>query len=230
LIYGGAGQLGSALVSAFKKANWETFCVDVRKNDEATQSIQISGSSDVKNDTAHVLSSLSQHKASLDVIICVAGGWAGGNVASDDIFETTERMWKLNIQSALSSSHVASRNLKEGGKLILTGAAAALAPNPGSIGYQITKAGTHALLFSLAAENSGLPKGATVHGIAPLMLDTATNRQAMPNANYDNWTPLPTVAQLLVDWSNGKDVPKNGSLVKIVTENKETKTISVDSH
>jgi dihydropteridine reductase len=54
------------------------------------------------------------------------------------------------------------------------------------------------------------------------MLDTPQNRKDMPDANYDNWTPLEHVADLLLSWSNGKERPANGTLIRIKTENKKT--------
>ncbi len=90
-------------------------------------------------------------------------------------------MWQFNVQSAVAASYVASKLLIEGGLLILTGANAAINPTPTMISYLffvflfklyiiylfvlfdkerygITKAATHHLIKSLAADNSGLPK------------------------------------------------------------------------
>jgi dihydropteridine reductase len=60
-------------------------------------------------------------------------------------------------------------------------------------------------------------------GILPIILDTATNRQGMPDANFDDWTPLSTVAEQLVKWAQGDSRPASGSFVRISTKNKETK-------
>ena len=43
------------------------------------------------------------------------------------------------------------------------------------------------------------------------------NRQGMPNANYKNWTPLEFVSELVYNWSEGNNLPKNGALVKLET-------------
>lgn len=45
----------------------------------------------------------------------------------------------------------------------------------------------------------------------------------MPGANFDDWTPLPVVAGLLLGWAEGKDRPKSGTLISIATKNKETR-------
>ena len=43
LIVGGNGGLGKAVVSAFKKASWQTLNLDVVENPEADQNIIVDG-------------------------------------------------------------------------------------------------------------------------------------------------------------------------------------------
>lgn len=57
----------------------------------------------------------------LDAIICVAGGWAGGN-ASKDLAKNTDLMIKQSVWSSTISASVAAQYLKTGGVLTLTGA------------------------------------------------------------------------------------------------------------
>ena len=49
----------------------------------------------------------------------------GGNIASDSILESVEKMYNYNILSAVAASHVASQFLSQNGLLVLTGAHAA---------------------------------------------------------------------------------------------------------
>jgi len=151
------------------------------------------------------------------------GGWLGGNVKDEAIFDGVDKMFNFNVQSSVASAHIAAHFLKEGGLLVLTGADAALSPTPSMIAYGITKAATHHLIASLVPAGSGLPKDASVLGILPICLDTPTNRQAMPTANFDDWTPLPVVSALLLGWAEGKDRPKSGTLVSIATKSGVTK-------
>jgi len=221
LVYGGSGQLGREVVNTFRTRGWTTFAADYRANETATHSITLTG--DPPADARAVLAAAAAQRASFEAVICVAGGWCPGNIASDDVFTQLEKMHRMNVQSAVAASHIASKTLKEGGLLVLTGAASALAPCGGQIAYGIAKAGTHLLITSLAADSGGLPKGASVVGLLPVMLDTQTNRQDMPGANTDSWTPLPVVANALGDWAEGKARPKNGHLLKFVTEKHNTR-------
>ena len=82
-----------------------------------------------------------------------------GSVKDDNIFDNMNKMWSYNVQSAILASHIATHVLKEGGLLVLTGAAGALGPTPVTLSYGISKVSTHHLVASLASQNSGLPTG-----------------------------------------------------------------------
>lgn len=62
----------------------------------------------------------------LDAIVCVAGGWAGGNAAHADFITNSDMMWKQSVWSSIIASSIAAKHLKEGGLLSLTGAKPAL--------------------------------------------------------------------------------------------------------
>lgn len=67
----------------------------------------------------------------VDGIICVAGGWAGGNAAHKDFVKNSELMWKQSVWSSIIAANIAAEYLKEGGFLSLTGAKPALGGTPG---------------------------------------------------------------------------------------------------
>jgi len=227
LIYGGAGQLGKAVAEQFLRISstqWSVTSVDFANSIDGARSIILQG--DVEQDITNVSETFKAEEAGFDAVICVAGGWAGGGVKSHGIFAGVDKMWKFNVQSAVASSHLAANFLRPGGLVVLTGAAAALGPTPGMVAYGITKAATHHLVSSLASPGSGLPEGSSVLAILPITLDTATNRQGMPDANFDDWTPLDVVGQLLVGWAQDPaGRPASGSLIKLITKDKNTEFI-----
>lgn len=131
----------------------------------------------------------------LDGIICVAGGWAGGNATSKDFLGNAELMWKQSVWSSVIAASLAAASLKTGGFLSLTGAKAALEGTPGMMGYGMAKAAVHQLTKSLAAKDSGLPADSLVASILPVTLDTPMNRKWMPKADTSTWTPLQFIAE-----------------------------------
>jgi len=223
LVYGGAGQLGATVVKEYKDRGWVTLCVDFRKNDSSDVNIVLSPLESTKDNVSKVVAELNSRKIGLNAVVCVAGGWLGGNVKDESIFDGIDQMFTYNVQSSIAAAHIATNFLKEGGLLVLTGAHAALSATPTMIAYGVTKSATHHLIASLVDPTGGLPKDAAVVGILPICLDTTTNRQSMPTANFDDWTPLPVVATLLADWAEGKERPPSGTLVSIATKDKETK-------
>ena len=223
LVYSGAGQLGTAVAKNFKDKGWVTHCIDFCKNDESDNNVVLSPSESTKENVAKVVHDLKEKRVALDAVVCVAGGWLGGSVKQGSIFDGVDQMWTFNAQSSIAAAHIATNFLKEGGLLVLTGANAALRPTPTMIAYGITKAAIHHLIASLVDPSGGLPKDAVMVGILPICLDTPTNRKSMPQANFDDWTPLLTVASLLSGWAEGRDRPPSGTLVSIATKHKETK-------
>uniref|UniRef100_A0A1A9ZR67 Dihydropteridine reductase n=1 Tax=Glossina pallidipes TaxID=7398 RepID=A0A1A9ZR67_GLOPL len=223
LIYGGKGALGAACVSHFKENNFWVSSVDFNDNEQADAGIIVSRNASWIEQEEDVLrkvgTALGDNK--LDAVICVAGGWAGGN-AKAGLAKNADTMWRQSVWASTISATIAANHLKPEGLLALTGAKLALEGTPDMIGYGLAKAGVHQLTRSLAAKNSGLPENAVVISILPITLDTPTNRKLMPNADFTSWTPLKELAGYFHLWTKQEERPKNGSLLQVVTENGST--------
>ncbi|XP_055642610.1 dihydropteridine reductase [Toxorhynchites rutilus septentrionalis] len=229
LIYGGRGALGASCVQFFKSNNWWVGCIDLTENDSADVNIVVDRDADWVSQEQNVLSKVEAtlNGDKLDAVICVAGGWAGGN-AKKDLAKNSDLMWKQSVWSSTISATVAANHLMSGGLLVLTGANPALNGTPGMIGYGMAKAAVHQLTKSLSEEDSGLPENSFVVSILPITLDTPMNRKWMPTADFGTWTPLDFVAGLFLKWTKGEERPANGSLVKLVTKDAKTELVIAD--
>lgn len=170
--------------------------IDMEPNDLADANITVAKDADwVEQETA-ILSELETllKDEKLDAVICVAGGWAGGN-ANKDLAKNADLMWRQSVWSSSISATISANHLKSGGVLTLTGADAALNGTPGMIGYGLAKAAVHQLTKSLAEDKSGLPADSLVVSILPITLDTPMNRKWMPKADFSTWTPLDFIAE-----------------------------------
>ena len=112
--------------------------------------------------------------------------------------------------------------LKPDGLLALTGAAAALGPTPGMIGYGMAKAATHFAAQSAAVPKAdgGLADEAHVMVVAPNVIDSAANRSAMPDADFDSWTPPEVIADFILQRAAGglgREGWNRGEVVEPVT-------------
>ncbi|XP_071090378.1 dihydropteridine reductase-like [Haliotis cracherodii] len=224
LVYGGRGALGSAIVKHFKAQNYWVGSIDLHPNEDADANIIVKPVESWTAQEEEVVKSvdgvLGENK--VDAILCVAGGWAGGNAASKDLVKNADMMWKQSVWTSVLSSSLAAKYLKEGGVLTLPGAQPALEGVPGMIGYGLAKAAIHQLVKSLAADNSGMPANSLSAAILPVTLDTPMNRKFMSNADFSTWTPLEFVAELFYKWTVGQERPANGSLVQLITKDSKT--------
>lgn len=156
-----------------------------------------------------------------DVVVCAAGGWAGGSLKGDthDLLASVDKMYAMNLQSALATAHIAAKFLKAGGLVVLTGANAARAGTAGMIGYGVSKSATHQLAQSLQAEFTSAKSGSAVITILPITLDTPSNRSAMPTSDFTTWTPVAEVAGNFVAWTSQPHLrPASGSMLLVETK------------
>jgi dihydropteridine reductase len=226
VVYGGRGALGAACVNHFKSANWWVASVDLNPNEVADINITVPKDASWVQQEEYVVNELGAalQGQKVNAVICVAGGWAGGN-ASKDLSKQTDLMWRQSVWSSTISATVASKYLAPGGLLALTGAKAAMEGTPGMIGYGLAKGAVHQLTKSLGAKDSGLPDNSLAVAILPVTLDTEMNRKWMPKADFGSWTPLTFVAELFDKWIKGDQRPPSGSLVALVTKDNVTDLI-----
>lgn len=159
----------------------------------------------------------------LSAVLCVAGGWAGGNAAKN-LSQQAETTWKQSVWPSTIAATISSKFLMPGGLLALTGAKSALTGGPNMIAYDMSKAAVHALAQSLGSKNAGMPENSVAIAILPKILDTEFNKKWMAKCDTSTWTPLVHVAELFEKWVNGEQRPPTGSLVELVTKNNVTNT------
>uniref|UniRef100_A0A3Q3FGT3 Quinoid dihydropteridine reductase a n=1 Tax=Kryptolebias marmoratus TaxID=37003 RepID=A0A3Q3FGT3_KRYMA len=228
IVYGGRGALGSKCVQFFRSKGWWVASIDMAANDEANENVIVKLTECFSEQAGQVTTDVAQllGEQKVDAILCVAGGWAGGNCSSKDFYKNTDLMWKQSVWTSTISSHLAARHLKSGGLLTLAGAKAALSGTGGMMGYGMAKAAVHQLCQSLAAKNSGMPQGAAAVAILPVTLDTPMNRKFMPDADFGSWTPLEYIAETFFSWATGENRPASGSLMQLLTSGGETQAVA----
>ncbi|XP_014272166.1 dihydropteridine reductase [Halyomorpha halys] len=230
LVYGGNGALGKACVKFFKNKNLPVGSIDSENNTEADINFLLNFSDPwvAQKECIHEAVSSKLGNDKLESIICVTGGFAGGNTDSEDFKKNCHMMWQKCVWSSCIAASLCTKFLKEGGLLTLTGANAALKGTPEMIGYGMAKAAVHHFTKSLAGQNSGLPNNTQVVAILPQVLDTPRNRKERPNADMSTWTPLEFVAELLYKWITVPgERPPNGSLASLITKDKKSNYVIV---
>ena len=119
---------------------------------------------------------------------------------------------------------------------MVIGATAALSSTPGMLGYGLSKVGAHHFIHTLGdttgksvatpstrKRTKALRRDAeyldtlSVVGVLPTTIDTPSNRDAMPDADFDKWTKPNHIAKEIGTWITTPSLrPHSGSLIKVV--------------
>lgn len=203
IITGANGNLGAVTVKKFLQGDYRVIAV-------ARSGSELGFAKDDKNFELHQLD-LSDENASLlfakeavnmygniDAAIFLAGGFAMDNTNTSNL-AALQKMIRLNFETAFHLSRVLFQHMlgNDYGRLIFIGAKAALEPAVAeqSLSYALSKS----LLFEFAQVLNAQAKGKNVSAsvIVPGIIDTATNREAMPGADQSKWVSPEQIAGML---------------------------------
>ncbi len=185
VITGALGALGSVVADEAVTRGVRVACVDHAPTQvPATPERLELGGVDLTDaaQAKKAIDAAMSHFGKLDALINIAGGFAFEAVADGDP-KTWQRMYALNVTTALNASRAAIPHLMSSGagRIINIGAMGALQAGAGMGAYAASKAGVHRLTEALAAEQKGK---ITVNAVLPSTIDTAANRASMPKADF----------------------------------------------
>jgi NAD(P)-dependent dehydrogenase (short-subunit alcohol dehydrogenase family) len=153
------------------------------------------------------------HFGKLDALLNIAGAFAFEAVAEGDP-KTWQRMYALNVLTALNASRAAILHLAASGagRIINVGAMGALQAGAGMGAYAASKAGVHRLTEALAAEWKGK---ITVNAVLPSTIDTAANRASMPKADFTKWVTAQELAEVMLFLASDAASAVTGALLPV---------------
>ncbi len=153
------------------------------------------------------------HFGRLDVLINIAGGFAFETVADGDS-KTWQRMYALNLMTALNASRAAIPHLLDSraARIVNVGAMAAMLAGGGMGAYAASKSGVHRLTEALAAEYKGK---ITVNAVLPSIIDTAANRADMPKADFSKWVSPQELAEMILFLASDAASAVTGALIPV---------------
>src|SRR5206468_2074884 len=124
------------------------------------------------------------------------GAFSFETVADGDS-KTWQRLYAINVLTALNASRAAIPHLSASGagRIVNIGAVGALQAGSGMGPYAASKAGVHRLTEALAAELKGK---VTVNAVLPSTIDTPANRVVMPNADFAKWVTAEELANVIL--------------------------------
>lgn len=153
------------------------------------------------------------HFGKLDALINIAGGFAFETIAEGDP-KTWQRMYALNVTTALNASRAAIPHLSasSAARIVNVGALGALQAGAGMGPYAASKAGVHRLTEALAAEHKGK---ITVNAVLPSIIDTAANRASIPKADFGKWVTPKELADVILFLASDTASAVTGALLPV---------------
>lgn len=146
-----------------------------------------------------------------DIVVNLAGGFAMASVEETKP-ETWRHMWAMNATTAFLTSRAAfpSMKVREWGRIVNVSAHPAIDRGQKLLSaYGAAKAAVLNLTQTLARE--GVEHGITVNALIPSIIDTAPNREAMPDADRSTWLSPAEIAGVVAFLVSDEAQIVNGS-------------------
>ena len=214
-ITGGHGVLGRAVLKAALADGLRVAVIDHVRGQSVPDGVLALAGVDLTDAAAaqEAIDAVVAHFGRLDALLNIAGGFVWQTV--DDVEPAWERMFALNLTTALNTSRAALPSLKASteGRIINVGANGALKSAAGMGAYAASKAAVHRLTESLAEELKDT--SVTVNAVLPSILDTAQNRQDMPDADPARWVAPADLARVMLFLASPESRAVTGALVPV---------------
>jgi NAD(P)-dependent dehydrogenase (short-subunit alcohol dehydrogenase family) len=221
VVTGGTGALGTAVVQALIDAGavchvpyvhaGEAQRFPLRQHDKVT----LLAVSDLADETT--VARLYDGVPKLWASIHLAGGFAMSPVAETDK-AALMRQVDMNFVTCFLCCRAAVNAIAragDGGRIVNVAARPALEwrSGAGMAAYTASKAAVAALTVALAEEVA--KDGVLVNAVAPSILDTATNRAAMPKADFAAWPKVEEVAATICFLASPENKVTRGGIVPV---------------
>jgi NAD(P)-dependent dehydrogenase (short-subunit alcohol dehydrogenase family) len=215
VITGAFGVLGRAAAELAAQQGARVAMLDVKVGAQSVTAPDLAIAVDLTDLKAatRAMQSVRATTGAIDALLNIAGGFAWETVSDGDV-ATWERMFALNLKTALTASKAALPHLIEArGAIVNVGAASAVKAESGIGAYTASKQGVMKLTESLAAELKGKVR---VNAVLPSILDTPQNRADMPNADPSKWVQPAELARVMLFLASDEASAVTGALVPVI--------------
>ncbi|TWD88953.1 NADP-dependent 3-hydroxy acid dehydrogenase YdfG [Variovorax beijingensis] len=205
VITGAAGALGRAVVQHFLEQGARLALVDHRADRLAevfpgldnSQHLLLAGDVTSAADMSELAGQALKAFGRIDALVHIAGGFEMGEATHALTRASWDRMMNLNAWSFVAVTQAVLPSMIEhgAGRIVAVTAKVAARGLPAMAAYIASKSALQRLVEAMAAEAA--PHGVAVNSVAPSVLDTPANRQAMPDTNPSDWVSTAVAAQTI---------------------------------
>lgn len=151
---------------------------------------------------------LSNQNIEIDGIVNLVGGYSRSSLR-----DSSPQLLKNSFERQVTTCYLAIKTFADvleshRGSVVNFSSATALQAEAGQLAYNIAKAGVSTLTRSIAKEFDQ----ARCNAIAPLIMDTPANRQAMPEADTSTWVEPEEVADVTAFLLSERSQALNGQI------------------
>lgn len=223
LITGAAGTLGRAVAAAFDEAGAKRVLLDIdegglKKAHGADSAEQILRAADLVDRDAikAVCDDAVKTFGSIDIACNIAGGFAMGDAVHEISMDLWHKMMDLNAGSVVNTCAAVVPHMLSGGggKIVNVGAMGALKGGAQMGAYAASKSAVIRLTECLSAELR--EENINVNCVLPSVIDTAPNREAMPDADPSRWVAPEALAEVIVFLCSDGARAVHGAAVPVV--------------
>ncbi|WP_428150146.1 SDR family NAD(P)-dependent oxidoreductase [Brevundimonas sp.] len=215
VVTGGHGVLGKAVVEAALARGLNVALIDHATGEAAPDGALEIGGVDLTDASATeaAIAKVVERFGGIDALLNIAGGFVWQT--TDDARPAWDRMFALNLTTALNASRAALPHLRASteGRIVNVGANGALKAAAGMGAYGASKSAVHRLTEALAEELKST--SVTVNAVLPSILDTPQNREDMPDADPAKWVQPSDLAEVMLFLASPASRAITGALIPV---------------
>jgi len=215
VVTGGHGILGKAVVEAASAQGLNVALIDHATGETPPEGALEIGGVDLTDASATeaAIAKVVAKFGGIDALLNIAGGFVWQT--TDDAKPAWDKMFALNLTTALNASRAALPHLKASteGRIVNVGANGALKAAAGMGAYGASKSAVHRLTEALAEELKST--SVTVNAVLPSILDTPQNRTDMPDADPAKWVQPSDLAEVMLFLASPASRAITGALIPV---------------
>lgn len=216
VVTGATGALGRVVCERFTASAWDVIGIGGRQASTGDRSsAQFISEVDLTDEgaTREALKNAVGSSTEISALVCIAGGFVWGRFQDSD-FEVWQDQLRINLQTAFNSVKACLPSLASPASIVFVGADAARHASDGMGAYTASKSALQRLSEALASEHKD--NGLRANVVAPSIINTSANREAMPDGDFRAWAQPSEVAEVITFLADDRSSGITGATIPVI--------------